>query len=106
MVTYFNRKWNSKSGVKKMKHIVKRKGREEHFDERKIYASCYAACLGTQMKHKQAETICEKVCKDMKVWVNDKAEINSTQIFRQMVKAIGKYSKEAAFLYETHRDIA
>ena len=89
-----------------MKHIVKRKGHEEHFDERKVYASCYAACLGTRIKHNEAEKICEKVCKDMNMWVAKKAEINSTQIFQQMVKSIKKYNEQAAFLYETHRDLA
>ncbi len=89
-----------------MKHIVKRKGHEEHFDERKIYASCYAACLGTRMKHNEAENICETVCKDMKQWVEKKAEISSTQIFQQMVKTIRKYNPEAAYLYETYMDIA
>jgi len=90
----------------KMKHIVKRKGHEEHFDERKVYASCYAACLGTRMKHIEAEKICENVCKDMNVWVAKKGEINSTQIFQEMVKVIKRYHKEAAFLYQTHRDLA
>lgn len=89
-----------------MKHIVKRKGHEEHFDERKIYASCYASCLGTRMKNEEAENICESVCKDMKSWVAKKSEMSSTQIFAQMVKTIAKYNKNAAYLYETHRDLA
>ncbi|MDP3728106.1 MAG: ATP cone domain-containing protein [bacterium] len=88
-----------------MKHIVKRKGHEEHFDERKVYASCYAACLGTRMKHTEAERVCENVCRDMKTWIVKKEEITSAQIFQQMVKTIKKYNKEAAFLYETHRDL-
>lgn len=89
-----------------MKHIVKRKGHEEYFDERKVYASCYAACLGTRMKHTQAESMCERVCKDMNLWVAKKEEITSTQIFQQMVKTIKRYNKEVAYLYETHRDLA
>ena len=89
-----------------MKHIVKRKGHEEFFDERKIYASCYSACLGTRMKHREAEEICENVCKEMKSWIAKKEKVTATYIFQQMIKTIKKYNKEVAFLYETHRDLA
>ena len=89
-----------------MKHIVKRRGKKELFDERKVYASCYAACVGTRMRIQEAETICESVSKEIKVWITKKKEVNSAQIFKRMIEVIKKHSKEAAFLYETHRDIA
>ena len=89
-----------------MKHIVKRKGHEEHFDERKVYASCYAACLAAQLAHHHAEKICEKVSKHVKSWIKNKEEVTSHQIFKETAKAIRKHHKEAAFMYETHRDIA
>ncbi len=89
-----------------MTAIVKRAGHEEKFDERKVYASCYAACLSAGMKAEDAEKICEKVAGDLKKKVAKERLVSSNTIFTETVKAIKKYSKEAAFMYETHRDIA
>ena len=90
-----------------MKHIVKRKGHKEKFDERKIYAACYSAAVSCcKMPKREAEEICEKVCKDMKKWVKDKESVTSNQIFKQTIKTIRKYNKETAFMFETHRDIS
>ena len=50
-------------------HIVKRGGHEEHFDERKVYASCFAACLNVHMNKIEAEECAEKVTKDIKKWI-------------------------------------
>ncbi len=86
--------------------IVKRKGHTEEFDERKVYASCYAACLSAHMKPEEAEKVCEKVCKEIKKWVNDKPSVTSKQIHTETAKAIRKHDKNAAFMYETHKDIA
>ena len=88
-------------------HIVKRKGHKEKFDERKVYGSCYEAsysCCG--YNRKQTEQICEKVTGAVKKWVKNKKEINSEDIFKQVVKELKKYSKESAFMYESHRDIS
>ena len=85
---------------------VKRRGHQEEFDERKIYASCYAACLNTQIKHTQAEKICEKVSKEVKAWAKKKKIVDSSDIFKKMITAMKKHDKNAAFMYETHRDIS
>ena len=89
-----------------MKHIVKRGGELERFDERKIYASCYASCMVAQLKHKDAEKVCEAVAKEIKTWVKTKDVVTSTQIFKQAIKSIKKHNTEVAFLYETHREIS
>ena len=89
-----------------MKHIIKRHGNKEMFDERKVYASCYAACISTHLSKKEAEIICEKVAKDIKSWVKNKKDVSSTQIFKQTIKLMKSYDKNAAFMYETHRDIS
>ena len=88
-----------------MVHIVKRKGYKEKFDERKVYASCYAACLNVGIERKEAEKICENVAKDIKKWIKNKDEVASNQIFKEVAKLIRKHHKEAAYMYETHRDI-
>ena len=92
-----------------MEHIVKRRGHTQKFDERKVYASCYAAYLGAHSKyadHVKAEKICAKVCTDVKKWIRNKKKITSDGLFKQIGKTIRKYDKHTAFMYETHRDIA
>ncbi len=85
--------------------IVKRKGHEETFDERKIYASCYSACLGAKIHPTEAEEICEKVANEIRSWIHGKGCIESSQIFKKAVNAMKKHHKEAAYMYETHRDV-
>ncbi len=90
-----------------MIHIVKRKGHKEKFDERKVYASCYEACLSCcHYNKKEAEKICEKVTKSIKAWIKNKEQVSSREVFKTVTKEIKKHSKEAAFMYETHRDIS
>ena len=78
----------------------------EKFDERKLYASCYSAFLGAHLDHAEAEGLCEKVAKEIKKWIKDKKKVTSDDIFRQTAKVMKKHHKEAAFMYETHRDIS
>jgi transcriptional regulator NrdR family protein len=86
--------------------IVKRQGKEQKFDERKVYATCYAACFSASVKKQDAEKICEKVTHEIKKLNKMRDIVNSNTIFRQMVRAIKKHNKDAAFMYETHRDIS
>jgi transcriptional regulator NrdR family protein len=89
-----------------VKHIVKRRGHKEAFDEKKIYASCYAACLSAHLNHLQAEKICATVTRDIAKWIRKKKEVTSHQIFLETAKSIKKHHREAAFMYATHRDIS
>jgi len=101
-------KWNDKLGIKMEKKncIVKRRGHEEEFDEKKVYGSTYAACLNTQLKHKESEKIAAKVAKEIKIWAKSTKTVNSTQIFNKIIGVLKKYNKDAAFMYATHRDIS
>ncbi|MEK6808285.1 MAG: ATP cone domain-containing protein [Nanoarchaeota archaeon] len=86
--------------------IVKRRGHIEEFDERKIYASCYSACLSTHSPKDVAEKISENVCREVKKWIDKKAVIRSDEIFKHVIISLKKYNKNASFIYETHRDIS
>ena len=86
--------------------IVKRRGHAEEFDERKIYASSYAACLSSGIKPRESEKISEKVSKEIKTWARKRRYANSSEIFRKVVAGLKKHNKDAAFMYETHRDIS
>jgi len=96
----------TKEGQKCKYCIVKRKGHSEEFDERKIYGSTYAACLNTQLKHTESEKIAEKVSKEIKVWAKKRKTVDSSDLFKKTIAALKKHNKDAAFMYETHRDIS
>ncbi len=87
-------------------HIVKRRGHREKFDERKVYGSCYAACMVVGMSEKQTEGVCESVTKDVKRWIKNKGSVDAHQIFNRIASSLRKHNKDAAFMYETHKDIA
>jgi transcriptional regulator NrdR family protein len=86
--------------------IVKRKRHTEEFDERKVYASCYAAFLNAQVEHTKAEKMCEKVSKEIKAWARKRKYADSSDIFKKVIAEMKKHDKNAAFMYETHRDIS
>ena len=86
--------------------IVKRKGHCEIYDDKKVYGSCYFACRSSHLNEKESESISNKVCKSVNKWVKSKKEVSSNTIFRHITKELKKYNKDAAFMYETHRDIS
>ena len=86
--------------------IVKRKGHTQEFDEKKVYASVYSAAMANGLGEKESEKLAEKITRQIKKWVDKKKSINSKDIFKQVVSLLKKEDKEAAFLYETHRDLS
>jgi len=91
---------------KKKISIVKRRGHTEPYDERKVYGSCYFACRNSHLSEKEAEIICNKVCASVTKWINKKKVVSSEEIFKILIEELKKYNEDAAFLYETHRDIS
>lgn len=87
-------------------HIVKRQKHQEPYDNHKVYASCYAACLNTNIPKKKAENICQGVTKEIDRWISKKDMVHSEEIFKEITKAMAKNNKEASFMYKTHRDIS
>ena len=85
--------------------IVKRKGRSESFDEKKIYASVYAACMSLRMKDGEAELVAEKVTREVKEALHGTDEVSSNIIHKHVVKSLEHYNADAAYMYDTHRDI-
>ena len=87
------------------RHIVKRHGHKEKFDERKIYASVYEASHVARLSTKQAEKIASNVSDYLKKWVEKKDSVNAKEIHRETVRELKKHHVEVAFMYETHKDI-
>lgn len=85
--------------------VVKRAGAREPFDDHKVYASIYEACISAKVPKREAEKICEKVTKEVKKWLKGREEVDSSAIFKKVVEVLEPLNKEAAFAYETHRNV-
>lgn len=85
-----------------MPEVVKRRGQEEDFDERKVYGSVYAACASA---HKD-EATCESIAEEITEKVREKAEATEmlpAEDIRQLVKSeLADRDEELAFFYEKH----
>lgn len=88
-----------------MNHIVKRAGHAEKYDNRKLYASVYSACLSVREPAGSAELIAERVVKDVDHWISHKHEVTSNDIRRQASKHLHAYHEDAAYIYHHHRVI-
>lgn len=86
--------------------IVKRKGHSELYDERKVYGSCYFSCRNAHLSEQESEEICGKVSASITKWVKKQKAVSSNEIFKKLIEELKKHNGDAAFLYETHRDIS
>lgn len=89
-----------------MSHVVKRKGHKEEYDEKKVYASAYAASLNVHLGEVEAEKIAKSVMDGINSWIKDKTEVGSQDIFEKTTEELAKLNKDASFMYETHRDVS
>jgi transcriptional regulator NrdR family protein len=85
-------------------HVVKRMpGHSEPYDERKLYASVYAACLSLRTPAGEAELTASKVCKDIEPWLENKAEVTSIDLRHRAADHLKVYNPDAAYMYVRHR---
>jgi transcriptional regulator NrdR family protein len=89
-----------------MKHIVKRKGHTEEFDERKLYASVFASLMSLRMSDEEAETISHMVTDEVKSVIKKKKEVTAHILHTEAVKSLKKYHPDASYLYSTHKDLS
>ena len=85
---------------------MKRRGHTEEYDQKKVYASVYAAFMTNGLSEKDSEKKADNITKEVTKWVDSKKSIDSKDIFRVVVSLMKKEDREAAFLYETHRDLS
>jgi transcriptional regulator NrdR family protein len=81
-----------------MQHIVKRKGHTEPYDEKKVYASTFAACQSVREPVGGSELIAEKVMKEVNSWISKKHEVTANDIRRQAAKHLNVYNPDAAHM--------
>jgi len=91
---------------KDMPHIVKRKGHSEAYDSRKVYASSYAACRNAHLSEQLSENIAQTVADRLDKWIAKKTDVSSQEIFEEIIAVLRELHPDAAFLFETHRDIS
>lgn len=101
-----NKKVIKRSKEKTELEIVKRKGHTELYDERKVYGSCYFACRNAHLSEKESEEICSKVSKEVTKWISRQKIVSSHDIFKVLIMELKRHNEDAAFLYETHRDVS
>jgi transcriptional regulator NrdR family protein len=89
-----------------MTQLVKRKGHTEEFDERKIYGSVFAALESLRMTDEEAEAITVMVLADIKEITKKKKELTAHFLHSEVVKSLKKYHPDAAYLYDTHKDLS
>jgi hypothetical protein len=83
--------------------IVKRRlHHSEPYDERKLYASIYAACLSVRTPTGEAELTADRVCTDMIPWLQKKPEVTSRDIRLHADIHLSVYNPHAAYLYKHH----
>jgi len=87
------------------KHIVKRAGHTEEYDERKLYASVYSACLAVREPAATAELVAEKVTGDVNRWLANKHEVTSYDIRRITADSLELYNRDAAYIYKHQRNL-
>jgi len=85
--------------------VVKKKGHEEKFSEAKLRRTVVNACAAAHMGRDACSQTAKKVVAEIKSWVMKEKAVTSDEIFRRASKALKKHDKNAAYMYETHRDI-
>lgn len=88
-----------------MKHIVKRHGHTEAYNDHKLYASIFSACQSVREPSGSAELIADKVVKDIANWIDKKHEVTSNDIRRNAAIHLKSYNPDAGYMYLHHRII-
>lgn len=83
--------------------IVKRRGQKEPFDEKKIYASVYAAALNCHYSEQESEKIAKAVTIKVKKWIATKKSVDSREIRDIILKNISDHHVE--LMYRHHLDV-
>jgi len=88
-----------------MTKIVKRRGKKEKFDEKKVYASIYASCMDCDLAPQEAERISETITKEVEKFIRGRKKVNTTEIFGFVIQRLAKEHEAVAFMYQTHREV-
>ena len=82
--------------------VVKRRRHREKFDEKKLYASIYSACMSAGYTESNCEQIAERISKKVESIIKKKRSIKSIEISRIVFVELETINKRLAFFYEQH----
>ena len=90
--------------MKRIKHVVKRRGNKEPYDQRKMYASVYSAALNCHYKEQKAQKIAENVTKKINSWIKNKKLVTSREIRNKVIESTK--DKDVILMYKHHLDLS
>ena len=88
----------------KKESIIKRRGHREKYDERKVYASVYAAALNCHYSEQKSEKIAKEITKKINSWIKKRKEITSEEIRDQIIKNLK--DRDVKLMYKHHLDLS
>ncbi len=80
--------------------VVKRKGKLQAFDGRKLFASVYHACRDVHMEEEAAEVLAEKVLARVEAGIAGKEKVDSMELFQMVIRELSSLNGEAGYRYE------
>ena len=96
----------SSNRKRKIRHIVKRHGHGEVYDERKVYASVYSACKSAQLTIRRTEEIAGEVTRAINRWIRGRETVTCHEVHGVVAHEMNKRGKSAAYMYKHHRDLS
>ncbi len=88
-------------------YIVKSGGlhQSELFDPLKLHSSLMAACLAVRSLEGEAHMTAQRIVEKVIDWLDNKTEVTSDDVRRVAANNLQTYQPEAAYIYETYKDI-
>ncbi len=88
--------------MSKLVVVIKRRGHKESFDERKVYASVYSACMSRYLNEIKCERLATGVTKNIKNWLKTTKTMGSGKIREKVRSELLKKNKDVAYHYDQH----
>lgn len=88
-------------------YILKSGGlhQSELFDPLKLHGSLMAACLAVRSLEGEAHMTAQRIVEKVIDWLDNKTEVTSDDVRRVAASNLQTYQPEAAYIYETYKDI-
>lgn len=87
--------------------VMKKDGREEVFDEEKMYDSVYYPAREAEVSEEEANDIGEKVIWEVKSWMSDHEDNTFTteELREKAIEVLRRQDSDVCFMYKTHLDL-
>ena len=94
-----------KGALRSVGTIVKRRGVPQEFKINKLIKSIDNAARSAQLPEPEVDKLTEATSSQIKNWIKGRKVATSDEIFKKVSGLLRKKSKEAAYMYKTHRDV-